>query len=189
MSDDAGFRLVLVERIEEYIDESGVARPTSKDKNHSESERHLSELKALLGSPSVDAHVSLTKGGGHAFGGHEMMNSVHEVIFVLATSGVIKGAFTTLKSWVDLRKSRSIELEMTDKAGKKKRISVKATNEKTIERIVQQFLRSQHTEEVSEAAENMTIKRTKGAGEPEAGKVPKKPRQKKDRAAAKTTGS
>ena len=126
MSEDVPVRLVLEECVEVYVDESGEERPLNLDLDPERSRAIVSALSDAFGEPERDRKTTRpTVVKGHSFGGHDVLLTVTQAAFVLGGASVAKAAFASLRAWLDLRKSRSVSLEIG--SGKTKRkVSLKA---------------------------------------------------------------
>lgn len=128
MNDNLPLRLVLEEHVEVYVGESGEERPLNLDLDADRSRSILSALSDVFGEPERDRKT--TKSSiveGHSFGGHDVLQTVIVVAFLLNGAGLTRGAFTLLRAWLDLRRERSVLLEIG--SGKTKRkISLKAVD-------------------------------------------------------------
>ena len=153
MSDDLPVRLVLEEHVEVYVDESGEERPLNLDLDADRSRAIVSALSDVFGEPERDRKTtrsSIVK--GHSFGGHDVLQTVIQVAFVLGGAGLTKGAFTTLQAWLDLRKSRSVSLEIGSGKAKRK-ISLRAMDFDDLPLKIQELIVAEGAKDVKAPAE------------------------------------
>ena len=128
MSVEPEFRLILTERVENFIDESGEERPLDPDQDEATSSAIVRSLEAALGQAGrTSARRTPRSVGGHSFGGHDVLQSVYETVFVIGSSGVAKAAFGALRTWLELRKARSVTIEVSNGSNKRK-VILKATD-------------------------------------------------------------
>ncbi|HEV3040788.1 MAG TPA: hypothetical protein VHA33_23685 [Candidatus Angelobacter sp.] len=141
MKDERSVCLCLTDEIKEVVDESGVMGPVDQPAITYRSNQLVRQIEDLLGTGEWNTKLHDRKkrfpfSSGHSFGGHEVLTSSNEILFMLAGTAIIKGAFSLLREWLDLKKSRKASIEVKGKNGEVVRIDITGHSLEQIDEVV-----------------------------------------------------
>ena len=117
-------RLCLRDDTEEIVDDTGAMKKTDSNEILTRSSLLVKELENRLGKSEHKVVKQERSKGTYPFGGHDVLKITTEVLFVLASTGVIAGVFALLKDWLDLKKSRRVSIRIHTKEGEEVDIDV-----------------------------------------------------------------